>query len=374
MTSDNSIYKKLAEHLSKLGMGYPIKDELIDILKAMFTEIEAEAALAIPTMVGPLQPAGMDDIRGRVNMPEDEVLAVLESLEKRGLLYSGKTEAGKKGYALHQFGYGFPQIYFWKGEGAPEARKMAKLTAKYFNREVIRNGFSSTTETKPSRYIPVNGTIATGKQAVYSHHMMGNVIDEARMIALAHCGCRVVYKMMGRDCPHPTEVCMKFNDMAQYLIDHELGREITKAEAHDVIRQSEEAGLVHFVDNAEGDIQHNCNCCGCACWNVGNIKRKKIPRDMLMATYFIRETDQEVCIGCGACVERCPVEAVKMDGAFPDVDEAWCIGCGVCAKTCPSEAIKMVKRPDKPLDLPAKDFRALHGKILKEKGLERRDP
>ena len=95
---------------------------------------------------------------------------------------------------------------------------------------------------------------------------------------------------------------------------------------------------------------------------------------MLMATYFIRETDTDVCIGCGGCVERCPVEAVKMDGDFPDVDKAWCIGCGVCAKTCPSDAIKMVERPDKSLDLLAKDFRALHGRILKEKGLERRDP
>ena len=51
MTS-NDIYQKLAEHVSKLGMGYPIKDELIDILKEMFTEKEAEVALAIPTGVG----------------------------------------------------------------------------------------------------------------------------------------------------------------------------------------------------------------------------------------------------------------------------------------------------------------------------------
>ncbi|MBW1800556.1 MAG: hypothetical protein JRJ85_07470, partial [Deltaproteobacteria bacterium] len=254
MTSDD-VYKKLAEHVSKLGMGFPMKDELIDILKEMFTETEAEVALAIPTKVGPLHPTGIEVIKGRVNMPEKQLSEILESLEKRGLLYSGKTESGQKGYALHQFGYGFPQIYFWSGEGTPQAHKMAKLTAKYFNREVIKNGFSTTTETKPSRYIPINGTIATGKQAVYSQHMIGKVIDEARVIALAHCGCRLVYRMMGRECPHPTEVCMKFNDMAQYLIDHDLGREITKAEAHDVIRRCEEAGLVHFVDNAEGDIQ-----------------------------------------------------------------------------------------------------------------------
>ena len=103
------IYKKLAEHVSKLGMGYPIKNELIDILKEMFTEKEAEVALAIPTGVGPLQPTGVDDILSQVKAPEAELIADLESLEKRGLLYSGKTDAGQKGYALHQFGYGFPR-------------------------------------------------------------------------------------------------------------------------------------------------------------------------------------------------------------------------------------------------------------------------
>lgn len=57
---------------------------------------------------------------------------------------------------------------------------------------------------------------------------------------------------------------------------------------------SEEAGLVHLVDNAREGIKHTCNCSGCCCWSVGTIRRKKIPRDMLMATYFLRETDQEL--------------------------------------------------------------------------------
>jgi hypothetical protein len=45
---DEEIYKKLAKHLSSLGMGYPEKEELMEILKENFTPVEAEMALAIP--------------------------------------------------------------------------------------------------------------------------------------------------------------------------------------------------------------------------------------------------------------------------------------------------------------------------------------
>jgi len=54
---DNDIYKKLAKHLNALGMGYPEKEDLIEILRENFTPQEAEVALAIPTKVIPLNPS-----------------------------------------------------------------------------------------------------------------------------------------------------------------------------------------------------------------------------------------------------------------------------------------------------------------------------
>jgi Pyruvate/2-oxoacid:ferredoxin oxidoreductase delta subunit len=196
---------------------------------------------------------------------------------------------------------------------------------------------------------------------------MESVIAQAEIIAVAHCSCRMVYRLGGRGCDHPTEVCLKFNELARYVIAKGLAREVTKKEALEIIRKAEETGLVHFVDNASGEIQHNCNCCGCACWNVGNIRRRKIPRDVLMATYFLRQTDEGKCTGCGACIEICPVAAVALDGDFPRADQAWCIGCGVCATVCPEGAVRLELRPDRTGELPAGDFRDLHEIIRREK-------
>jgi len=370
---EHDLFKKLADHLSNLCMGYPPTDDLIEILRTNFSPQEAEVALAIPTGVIPMQVFGLEEIGKKTDLPREKLAGTLEALEKRGLVFTGRTGKGEKGYALIQVGFGFPQTFFWKGEDTPHARNMSQMLAKYFNRKVTAAAFSHAGGTKPYRYVPVGRSLEADKQAVLPHHMMQSVIEDADVIALAHCPCRIAYRLSGRGegCHHPTEVCLKFNEMARFVIERGLARELTKAEALDVIKKSEEEGLVHFVDNAEGRILHNCNCCGCACWNVGNIKRRKIPRDALMAVYFLRETDRDLCTGCGACVEICPVSAVSVEEGTARIDEEWCIGCGVCATVCPGEAVHMRLRPDRQENLPASTARQLHEKILKEKEEEK---
>jgi ferredoxin len=363
--ADTEIYQKLADHLGRLGMGYPLRDDLINILKENLTQSEAEVTLAVPTGVIPMTLVSARTISTNIDLPLSELTGRLDRLVSKGMLFSGKTEAGETGYALLQVGFGFPQTFFWKGEDTPHSRKMAQMVAKYFNRSVTAEAYGS--ETKPFRYIPVGKSVQSDLQAVYPYHMMEKVIGEAQTIAVAHCPCRMSYKLAGRGCEHPTEVCMKFDEMAKFVIERGLAKPITKSEALDIIRITEAAGLVHFVDNSQGAIKHNCNCCGCACWNVGNIRRRKIPRDALMATYFMRKTDDGACEGCGACAEICPVQAVEMVDDAARVDDEWCIGCGVCATVCPTDAIIMELRQDKSGQLPPTFFEELHQQILAEK-------
>ena len=52
---ERDVYRKLAKHLASLGMGYPEKEKLLEILRENFTPLEAEVALAIPTKVIPFE-------------------------------------------------------------------------------------------------------------------------------------------------------------------------------------------------------------------------------------------------------------------------------------------------------------------------------
>ncbi len=53
------------------------------------------------------------------------------------------------------------------------------------------------------------------------------------------------------------------------------------------------------------------------------------------------KVDLEKCIGCGACIDTCPVSALEMDGDKVKVDADTCVDCGACVDGCPVEALSM---------------------------------
>ena len=50
---------------------------------------------------------------------------------------------------------------------------------------------------------------------------------------------------------------------------------------------------------------------------------------------------KEKCTGCGACVDVCPVDALKLEDDKAVVDPETCIDCGTCVDECPVEAITL---------------------------------
>jgi heterodisulfide reductase subunit A len=65
-------------------------------------------------------------------------------------------------------------------------------------------------------------------------------------------------------------------------------------------------------------------------------------RKELLHEPTIARVDNEVCSGCGVCVNVCAYKAVSMDERrrVAVVNEALCEGCGACASTCPSKAMQ----------------------------------
>jgi NAD-dependent dihydropyrimidine dehydrogenase PreA subunit len=58
----------------------------------------------------------------------------------------------------------------------------------------------------------------------------------------------------------------------------------------------------------------------------------------------IESIDSELCIGCGSCVNTCPLDVIRMDDPgkcaiikYPDD----CVSCGYCEPDCPVNAIKV---------------------------------
>jgi Fe-S-cluster-containing hydrogenase component 2 len=48
--------------------------------------------------------------------------------------------------------------------------------------------------------------------------------------------------------------------------------------------------------------------------------------------------DNDKCLGCGTCADKCPEEAITMVDDKPQVNDEECTECGVCVIACPVEA------------------------------------
>ncbi len=56
----------------------------------------------------------------------------------------------------------------------------------------------------------------------------------------------------------------------------------------------------------------------------------------------VARVDVALCVGCGICVNVCPVGAIALNGETAQVNEAACTGCGACVESCPTSAMQLV--------------------------------
>ena len=50
--------------------------------------------------------------------------------------------------------------------------------------------------------------------------------------------------------------------------------------------------------------------------------------------------DEDICVGCGICVEECSVDAIGMENGKAIINMKKCIRCKKCHEICPQKAIK----------------------------------
>ncbi len=151
-------------------------------------------------------------------------------------------------------------------------------------------------------------------------------------------------RLVDHDCGKPLETCLAFDSSADYFVQDGRGRYVTREEALAIIRKAEETGLVLQPGNSKtpGNL---CMCCGCCCGVLRSLKMNPNPASRVSSPFYA-VLDQDVCAGCGTCLDRCQMEAISLPDGFAELDLTRCIGCGLCVTTCPNNALTLVRKPE----------------------------
>lgn len=336
------VYQKLAQVLDTLPNGYPATDSGVELrlLEKIFTPEEAELFCDLR-----LTYETPEQVAERTGRSIEGLSEKLNAMWKRGQIFGidfGEVQV----YRMLPWVFGIYEFQLNRMD-----REFAELCEEYnpvFGKQFFEN--------KPQlmQVVPVEKEIEAHQTAL-PYERVSAIIEKGQSFGLNPCICKKEKQLLDKGCDKPLEVCLAIAPVPGVFDNHPLIKKaITKEEAYEVLRISEEAGLVHMISNVEDEHYYICNCCGCCCGVLRSMNEFGVT-EAVNASYYA-EIDEALCVACGVCAdERCQVQAIAESGDAYAVIQSKCIGCGLCVSTCPSEAIQMVRKPQAEIKSPAKN-------------------
>ncbi|HPC04406.1 MAG TPA: 4Fe-4S binding protein [Syntrophales bacterium] len=340
------VYERLRKHLDAMPAGFPATESGVEILilKKLFTEEEAETACRMNLM-----PETAEQAAERLGRDAGELADLLYRMSKKGLLM--RTRSGDRVFYMSaMFLVGIFEYQVDRLD-AELVELFRRYTDEAMAREMLRY------ETPQLRVVPVGESLDPSME-IAPYDEARKILASQKTIALAECICRKMSAVRGTPCHAPIESCFAFGAMGEYYIENGIGRRITLEEALRVLERNEKAGLVPSPANAQR-VGGMCSCCSCCCEILKALKKDAAPGGKVKSNFYA-ELDGDLCTGCGACLDRCQMDAISMAGETAAVNRERCLGCGLCVVECPVGAIVLKeKAPDEryvPPERPAETY------------------
>jgi electron transport complex protein RnfB len=350
-----NLYRKLAQRLDATPNGFPATESGVELrlLAKIFTPGEAALASVMRQTA-----ESVADISTRAGVDPDTALGALQGMATKGLI-SSRERAGHPVFGLRPFIVGLYEAQLPRMD-----EEMAALFEQYY--QETQGGIVGDV---PSlhRVIPV-GEVIPFELEIFPYERATELLEGAKSWGVRDCICRVQQRLVGKGCDRPVENCVVFAPAEGAFDGSEVDRTITKEEALQILREAEEAGLVHSAGNYRSGNFYICNCCACCCAILRGVAEFGIPTAVARSDFYM-VVDAELCIGCGDCLERCQFGALSVPEDVSVVDHVRCVGCGLCATVCPSDALHLERRPEGEIPLPPADIREWRTQRVERRGI-----
>jgi Na+-translocating ferredoxin:NAD+ oxidoreductase subunit B len=328
------MYEKLAQALDDLPGGFPRSENGAElrILRKLYTPEEAEIARHLALIAE--EPRV---IARRAGVSVAEAARLLEDLDRKRLVYNFSKPGETQRYMAQQFAIGI-----YESQVDRLDRELVEAFEEYLP---VYNAAGLWGKAPQLRTIPIRESIPN-KAHVLPYEAIDEILRKHTRFGVANCICRQEQRLLSHDCGKPLETCLITDDTVDYFIRVGRGREITRAEAHALIEQAEQTGLVLQVgnDQAAGGI---CMCCGCCCGVLRMLKTHPNPASQASSPFLAR-LDADQCMGCETCISRCQMDALTFEDFHAVLAPERCIGCGLCVTTCPSGALTLERKANPP--------------------------
>ena len=337
-----------------LGLGSNVEDgdDYWDWLMYNFSEREAMWYCMMP-FPGIFSAA---EFAAKIGFSEYECGEVCDTLAMKGLLIRN-VHGGVPYYFCVDLAFGHIQ----KWDDPEYLHGWTTMYAPMAAQEAVDSG------TKTYSTMPVSVDVCANNEIVSPFDDWQAIINRNSVFVIDPCACKTLHLASQGDFRYLSDpdarltdghedrvnICLAMGELAEYYIWKGVGRQVTKDEAMASVQQSMEEGLVieHFYDS-NTEVICQCRCDQCAI--LGPQKALAGQGDAIFAQSDYKLTlDKDKCIQCGACIERCPMEAITFgEDGYPQMGPE-CAVCGQCAYVCPAGARVLELKPvEQQIDFP----------------------
>ena len=242
----DAIYRRLATRVNEIPNGFPATESGVELrlLAKMFTPDEAALASVMRLTSEPA-----DGIALRADVDEKVAFGHLQAMAVKGLIMRRTSEDGVA-FSLKPFIVGFYEAWLPRMD-----EEYAALFEAYFQETragILRDGPSV------HRVIPVEVAIPFEVE-IFPYERATAMLDRAKSWGVRDCICRVQKRLIGEACDHPVENCLILAPVENAFEGSQDIRPLTKEEALVVLREAEEAGLIHSSGNYRRGNSYICN-------------------------------------------------------------------------------------------------------------------